>query len=228
METQKKNKLYFILFYMLGLILVAVISVMATLSWFVAENEEEYGLTMHQPLLVSLTTSRTYQDDSYITFTTDHIEPGMPIDVAIYLSLEANSPNAYARLSIDTAVYENEDQKTLGVEDETVEQSELDKITEQMTVIARKNGWFLHSDGYYYLAEDVNYEEASAPKVITTQGCDFVTTTPENRVEIPSSWGNEMAGKVIDFTISVEVVQSENLDINFVTDLIEIMNEEFA
>lgn len=133
--------------------------------------------------------------------------PGMPITIPVSCMVYKSSTKPLLRAMLDIEMYE---------EDRVTESTDLSIVTdffEQMKPKIKANGWYLHTDGYFYYVKGIeqNTEDLLGDSLLqeidATLGnnvIDFINFD----IEVPSEMNSTYSGKAIKFTITFQGIQN--------------------
>ncbi|MEJ8736738.1 TasA family protein [Erysipelotrichaceae bacterium HCN-30851] len=183
-----------------SLALVGVIGVGASLAYFSDQDAATNVFTMGN-IDIELTETGSNADGSSPIMTEDGIEftkeimPGDTVNKAPVVTVDADSEISYLRASI--SVGDIEGAKTL---DTTHKADIMADLTRQLNA----NGWYLGTDGYFYLTT-ANDNGVATPGDYTL----FQTVT------FPTTWGNEVKNARFTIQIQVYAVQADNFEVEY-------------
>jgi len=139
--------------------------------------------------------------------TFNRLIPGMPISVPANCKVFKSTTKPLLRALLDITMYEND------LVTDSADLSIVSNLIGQMSPKIEENGWYLHTDGYFYYVKGIDQDpddllgDTILQEVDATIGhtvVDFINF----KIDVPEDIDSSYSGKGIKFTITFQAIQN--------------------
>lgn len=195
MEKSKKSKkklIGIIAGCAMAFVLTVVVSVAVTLAYFGDTTSADTTITMGQAL--KFDTSKTASVENAMTVSGGSVLPGATGKVTVTGTIAESTTKAYFRIKLNIAAIDT---------GSSLSTNDFNFSGYTVTVGGAEGTLSTETDGYYYLISSGTTLAEINPAAAAT---DVVVSMPYT---IDNSLKNEVAGKSIKITATMEIIQSE-------------------